>query len=558
MFCIKVKHCKLNKIRIDPPNFVSVKTTKKQEKLYQLGYIHGIGYIYWIHLWYAPQLQQPFNLSLSFPCFAFTHHQHFRPLPFLPKRPPSVRLPHPPMPSPSSSPAPPLRVTIVGGGLAGCLFALLLSRLQRRRPVHVTVLEYRADPRARGGGASARGRSINLALSTRGLCALARAGLDAAVRALGVPMHGRCVHDGAGAWKVLPYGRVGEYLLSVSRGGLNEVLLEACEEAENVDVVFGAKCWEVDVERGRVVFGKGEEVYADLIVGADGTYSKVRAAMERCVPRFDTSREHIAAAYKELSIPKDVAAEAGLPREYLHVWPRHQFMLIALPNQDGSFTSTLFMDADRLEELHNAGAARVAEFFDAEFPDAVALLPDLAAQFLESPTPPLLTVRCRPYNWKGRAVLIGDAAHAIVPFFGQGCNAAFEDCVRLYDVLRQHSLDDLETALDAYSSERKRDADAIADLAVEHYHDMASKSASVLFAARRRLEILLHSLAPRAFIPLYSMVTFSNIPYATAVKRAEAQDRMLTRCIGAATGLAGVLASASVAASIWWRHRARY
>lgn len=290
---------------------------------------------------------------------------------------------------------------------------------------------------------------------------------------------------------------------------------------------------------------------ADLIIGADGTYSKVRAAMERSVPRFDTSREHIAAAYKELSIPSDVAAATGMPREFLHVWPRHEFMLIALPNLDGSFTSTLFMDAGRLEALQAAGRARTLQFFETEFPDAVKLIPNVAEQFLEAPTPPLLTVRCRPYNWKGRAVLIGDAAHAIVPFFGQGCNAAFEDCVRLHATIHQHSLDDLETALNTYSATRKEHADAIADLAVAHYHDMASKSTSLLFAARRRLEILLHTIVPQSFMPLYSMVTFSNIPYATAVKRAEQQDRALTRFFQVASGLTVAISTISVVNGVW-------
>jgi kynurenine 3-monooxygenase len=463
----------------------------------------------------------------------------------------------------SGAAPPPFRIAVVGGGLAGCLSSLLLSRLARARPVEVTVLEYREDPR-RPQARGARGRSINLALSARGLDALARAGLDGAVRAEGVPMHGRCVHDGGGGTSAQPYGLRGQFLLSVSRARLNELLLDACDRAPNVTVLFGAKCTEVDLGGGRLTYtGAGQPaaaaagtLEADLIVGADGTYSRVRAAMERAVPRFDSSREHIAAAYKELTISRAAAAEAGMPREYLHVWPRQDFMLIALPNLDGSFTSTLFMDARRLEALQAGGRDSAQAFFEAEFPDAVPLMPDVADQFLASPAPPLLTVRCRPYNDGGRAVVIGDAAHAIVPFYGQGCNAAFEDCAQLVASISQHSLDDMPLALAAYSDERKQHADAIADLAVEHYHDMASKSASPAFAVRRRLEILAHRLMPQAFTPLYSMVTFSTIPYATAVRRARAQDRALTLGAGAALGLSLALGAAAVAAAVTRRRRA--
>jgi kynurenine 3-monooxygenase len=227
-----------------------------------------------------------------------------------------------------------------------------------------------------------------------------------------------------------------------------------------------------------------------------------------------------------------------MPGEFLHVWPRHQFMLIALPNQDGSFTATLFLDAKRTEALQAAGGDDVLMFFKEEFPDAVLLLPDLAEQFLAAPTAPLLTVRCRPYNCTDRAVLIGDAAHAIVPFYGQGCNAAFEDCVLLGDALHKYGFARLGEALEEYSCNRKPDADVIADLAIEHYHDMASNSASWMFSFRRRAGILLHSLLPSAFVPLYSMVTFSTVPYSTALERKRKQDRFLA---------AGVAISAAIA-----------
>lgn len=439
---------------------------------------------------------------------------------------------------------PPFRITIVGAGLAGCLSALLLSPLRRRRRVKITLLEYRADPRTSTAPA---GRSINLALSTRGLSALAEADLDSAVRGLGTKMSGRYIHSVSGDASVQPYGLPGQHLLSVSRAELNALLLDAVDAVDNASIIFSAKCTRLDLETGRVTYAataSGDEeahhLESDLIIGADGTYSRVRAALERHVPRFDTSRAHIPAAYKELCITRAAAEACAMPREYLHVWPRHDFMLIALPNGNGSFTATLFMDAVQLDELEARGRTGVAHFFQTFFPDALPLMPDIVDQFLRSPTPSLLTVRCEPYHFRGRAVVIGDAAHAIVPFFGQGCNAAFEDCVRLRDAIAQHALADMDVALEDYSVNRKPDADAIADLAVDHYKDMASKSVSPLFALRKRAGILAHRIMPDAFMPLYSMVTFSNIPYATAVERAAKQERIISNALSVGAGICAV------------------
>lgn len=436
---------------------------------------------------------------------------------------------------------PPFRITIVGAGLAGCLSAILLSPLRRRRRVEITILEYRPDPRTSTAPA---GRSINLALSTRGLSALAHADLDTAVRRLGTKMGGRYIHSVTGDASVQPYGLPGQHLLSVSRSELNALLLDAVDAVDNARIIFAAKCTRLDLDTGRVTYATpGDDeahLESDLIIGADGTYSRVRAALERHVPRFDTSRAHIPAAYKELCITRVAAEACVMPREYLHVWPRHDFMLIALPNGDGSFTATLFMDAVQLDELEARGRAGVAAFFHTFFPDALPLMPDVVDQFLRSPTPPLLTVRCKPYHFRGRAVVIGDAAHAIVPFFGQGCNAAFEDCVRLRDAIAQHALADMDAALEDYSVDRKPDADAIADLAVDHYKDMASKSVSSLFALRKRAGILAHRIMPDAFMPLYSMITFSNIPYATAVERAEKQEQIISNVLSVGAGICAV------------------
>jgi kynurenine 3-monooxygenase len=448
-------------------------------------------------------------------------------------------------------------VMIVGAGLAGCLTAVLLAQQNSppgRRPLHVTLVEYRVDPRA--CAAAVGGRSINLALSTRGLTALAAAGLADAAHKLGTPMHGRCVHDAKGKVAMWPYGTTGQHLLSVSRSALNALLLDACEAQPHglISLVFGAKVTDVDLDASTVTTD-GAIFHADLIIGADGTYSRVRAALSRVVPRFDTSREHIAAAYKEFCIPAKAAAVQNMPREFLHVWPRQSFMLIALPNADGSFTATLFMDAVRLEKLHDAGEAAVASFFKAEFPDAVTLMPDVADQFITSATPPLLTIRCNPYHYKDRAVVIGDAAHAIVPFYGQGCNAAFEDCVHLATLLDKRGSEEAGTnvgdLLQAFSTERKPNADAIADLAIEHYHDMASKSASYASVLRRRLEVMVHRVVPSStFMPLYSMVTFSTIPYAVAAERAARQDKFISAGVNLGIGLSISAAVAALAFGI--------
>lgn len=452
---------------------------------------------------------------------------------------------------------PDLRVAIVGGGLAGCLASILMSRLSRARRVLVTVIEMRPDPRAPTTVWEPEGRSINLALSERGMSALEEAGLDSPVRAMAVEMYSRFVHEVGGTYKEVPYGEEDQCLYSVSRTSLARLLLLSCSACENVSVIYSAKVTGVDLDAGRVSYecdGKARTLDTDLIIGADGTYSRVRAAMARRVPRFDVSTEHIPMAYKELTISR----QKGMHMEYevLHVWPRGDFMLIALPNGNGAFTVTLFMDADRLEALAAKGGAAVHQFFETHFPDTIELMPDVATQFLESPTPPLLTVRCRPYNHKGRAVLIGDAAHAIVPFYGQGCNAAFEDCMKLREALWQHSLDDLPSALAAYSASRKPDADAIADLAIEHYHDMASSSGSTFFATRRKLEVLLGRLAPTAFMPLYSMITFSTMPYSKAVERAAAQDRTL-RIISTAVGVTAAAGAIAATAAVVTRLQRR-
>lgn len=435
-------------------------------------------------------------------------------------------------------------VVVVGAGPAGCLAALLLAKEGAR----VSVYDYRTDVRSKN--ADVQPRSINLALSTRGLTALDLVGLSSQLSSCAIPMLGRCIHlKECGLPSLHPYGQPNQYLLSVSRVTLTEKLVDLCAEDPSVTLYFEHKCVSVDLNTTSATFEKpnGELMTqnAVLIVGADGAFSRVRSAMARR-PCFDFSQSYIPTAYKELSLiaTKD---DVAFPLNALHIWPRGSFMLIALPNPTKNdlelpCTATLFLPHDTFERLDSEQSVQL--FFEEHFPDALKRMPSLIHEFFENPTPSLLTVRCKPHATEN-AVLIGDAAHAIVPFYGQGCNAALEDCSLLAKAIREYGWTDIPGALKSYAKDRKPDADAIADLALDHYHDMASRSASTYFRLKRRLELFLNKNFPRTFLPLYSMISFSNIPYAKAIARAEKQDRIIGAMI--ATGATCVTASVTAA-----------
>lgn len=419
---------------------------------------------------------------------------------------------------------------VIGAGLSGCLSGILLAQ----RGFTVNIYEYRADART---CAPQSQRSINLAISTRGLTALHLAGLADQVRALGVPMHGRCVHPIRGALQLQRYGGSGEHLLSIPRDALNKLLLDAC--TSKVRIHFQHKCVQVDLrsKSATFLFNRNTiQAHADLIIGADGTFSRVRAAMMR-EPPFDYSQAYISASYKEIELEAR-RADGRIPFEWLHIWPRHRFMLIALPNHDGSFTCTLFLDSAKFAQLRTADD--VNTFFATTFPDVSALMPDLPAQFLASPTAPLLTTRCTPYHYRDSALLIGDAAHSMVPFYGQGSQVAFEDCRILAQLLDKHR--ELGVVLSEYTKVRKPNADAIADLSLDNYIDMASRSVTPLPVLRKRVGVLLHKLFPNSWLPLYTMISFTNIPYAEAVARARRQEKWVVASTMA-------LATAGVAAT---------
>ncbi len=433
---------------------------------------------------------------------------------------------------------------IVGAGLAGALMACYLARAGYR----VTVCERRPDPRVHG---FAGGRSINLALSKRGITALEGVGLAERVLKDAIPMYGRMIHDRGGHTHLQHYSRVpGEHINSVSRGGLNLTLLEAADEHESVTLRFDLKCVDIEFDRPAAVFeneatGAREVIEADFIVGADGAFSAVRDAMLHKVMNVDYAQEFLAHGYKELHIPPASDGSHAMERDALHIWPRGGSMMIALSNPDDSFTCTLFWP---YEGAHSFGAiqsrADIVPFFQRHYPDAVPLMPTLEDDYERNPLGGLPTIRCAPWHVDGKVLLIGDAAHAIVPFFGQGMNAAFEDCRILDEILRDPVMRaNREAAFAKFFEERKQNADAIADMAIENFIEMRDKTASRLFRARKKIDNALHRWFPRAFMPLYNMVSFTIIPYAEARRRGRRQNRTLLALL---IGIAGVIAAALV------------
>ena len=428
-------------------------------------------------------------------------------------------------------------VSIVGAGPTGALLAVLL----KRRGMAVTLYESRADPR--GDGAEG-GRSINLALADRGTHALARAGLLDAVRRLVVPMRGRLVHQADGATGLQPYGRLpNEVIYSISRRELNNVLLDAAIDA-GVDVRFQHRLESADLATGTARvrdLGRGVslEIPMKPLLGADGAGSLLRRrlAAQDLIESEDIPLEH---AYKELSIAAGPGRSALLEREALHIWPRGGYMLIALPNQDGSFTATLFLP---LQGISSFAALRspqaIDEFLSANFPDARALMPDCVAEFQRHPTGFLGTVHARTWSAAGAAALIGDAAHAIVPFHGQGMNCCFEDCLEFDACLEGAS--SWERVFAEVYARRKPNADAIAEMALENYLEMRERVADPHFRLQHALALELERRYPRRFIPRYSMVMFHHeISYRTAQERGRVQAQILTELTREAASLADV------------------
>ncbi|MBI3554180.1 MAG: FAD-dependent monooxygenase [Elusimicrobia bacterium] len=422
------------------------------------------------------------------------------------------------------------KLVIAGNGLVGSLLSILLAK----RGLEVEVFERRPDPRL---GAREAGRSINLALSTRGLHALREAGLEAKALSQAIPMRGRMIHPAAGEPSLQPYGKDdSEHINSISRSGLNELLIDEAARLPSVSLRFNQKAVGCDFKKGTVKLqdlAKGAlwEAPAEILIGADGAGSAVRAAM-MALPGRDFSQSDLAHGYKELSIPSapgDGDARFRLFKNALHIWPRVSHMLIALPNFDGSFTCTLFLPWEGPVSFESLRSPEdVERFFSGQFPDARALMPDLAEQFFANPTGAMAGVRCSPWNAGGRALLVGDAAHAMVPFYGQGMNCGFEDCVVLGEGIDRHlKVGGWDKVFSQFSAERKPDADAISEMAVENFVEMRDKVADPRFQLEKRVEKALQERFPGEYTPRYSLVTFSRVPYRVAQSAGEAQRAIL-------------------------------
>lgn len=436
------------------------------------------------------------------------------------------------------------RIAVAGAGITGALAGIRLAR----RGHDITIYERRDDPRQ---AQHHEGRSINLAMSTRGLDALERVGLADAVRGSGVPMRGRMIHAPNGHLAFQPYSIDPTHqLLSVDRDRLNATLLDAAEAEPGVQLRFGHKLLDFSPTGQAVRFehrNASIEAQHDIVLGADGAFSAVRARMQR-LDRFAYQQDYLEHGYKELTIPAAPDGSPLLDPHALHIWPRGGHMMIALANPDGSFTCTLFWPfggPDGFETIDTE--PEVAQIFTRDFADAARLVPDLSSQYLHNPTSSLVTIRCAPWHIGGRALLLGDAAHAVVPFYGQGANAALEDVSILVELLDAHH-DQWEPAFAAFFAQRKPDADALAELALDNFVEMRDKVASRRFRAEAAFRLALERRFPRRFVPLYEMVTFSRTPYATAVARAASQDHRMRRLVA---GAVLALVAAVVVLVVW-------
>jgi kynurenine 3-monooxygenase len=413
---------------------------------------------------------------------------------------------------------------VIGGGLVGSVLACFLAK----RGHTISVYERRPDMRKAG---YIGGRSINLALSNRGWAALDKIDMRERIEKISLPMAGRMVHNVDGNTAFIPYGKEGQAIYSVSRGDLNIELINEAEKSKGVKFFFDEQCSHIDFDKNTVqLFNTNTKqtttVSGDYIFASDGAFSAVRYEMQK-TPQFDFSQAYESYGYKELTIPAGPNNTWNIDKGTLHIWPRGSFMMIALPNIDGSFTCTLFASYKGENGFDRLNTEKdVEEFFQVNFPTALKHLPDLKKDFFANPTGALVTMRCFPWVYKNTA-LIGDAAHALVPFFGQGMNCGFED-VRILDELLDETNENWAEALDKYQHSRKPNADAIADLALYNYIEMRDLSGQPEFQLRLKIEKMIAASFPDKFSTAYSMVTFNdNTPYADAQRKAKEQSELL-------------------------------
>lgn len=416
------------------------------------------------------------------------------------------------------------KITIVGAGLVGSLLAAYLSK----KGFLVDVFERRGDMRAKEVDG---GRSINLALSNRGWKALKEVGLEEEVKKITIPMYGRMIHDMEGNQTLQPYGLSGQAIYSVSRSDINRLLMNCADALPNINFHFHQRCRKLDLKTTTLTL-ENEQTdelmthQSDLIFGADGAFSNTRFSLQR-TNRFNYSQSFLPHGYKELTIPASPEGEFQMDPNALHIWPRKSFMLIALPNPDRSFTCTLFLSFEgevAFEQLQTP--EQVQGFFETYFSDAIPMMPDYLEEFFENPTASLVTISCDPWV-KNRVALIGDASHAIVPFYGQGMNAGFEDCSVLNGIVEQHLKGDAidwDVVLEKYQELRIPDAQAISDLALHNFIEMRNSVINPNFVYRKKIEQVLNKKYAEKYLPLYSMVTFSHMRYSEALRVGKLQD----------------------------------
>ncbi len=419
------------------------------------------------------------------------------------------------------------KFTLIGSGLVGSLLSIYLSK----RGYKVSVYERRPDLRTNRISA---GRSINLALSDRGWRGLEKVGVADEVRKVALPMNGRIMHGVDSSLSYQPYGKEGQAIYSVSRGGLNCVLMDLAEK-NGVEIFFNESCTGVDLKKGKAFFTHFEtqsqtEMYSDYLIASDGAGSAARLQLQLSTDRFQYSQQYLEHGYKELTIPPTPEGDFAMDPTALHIWPRGSFMLIALPNMDKSFTCTLFFPFDGEYSFNSLTTEeKMMEFFVKTFPDAVPLMPSLKTDYFENPTASLGIIRCFPWSYDDKLLLVGDAAHAIVPFYGQGMNCGFEDCVVLDQLMDAHG-EDWKTIFHEFEASRKPDSDAIADLALSNFIEMRDKVGQKEFLLQKKIEAWFSTKYPQKWTPLYTMVTFSpDIRYSEALREGQRHEAIMKK-----------------------------
>ena len=418
-------------------------------------------------------------------------------------------------------------IIIVGAGLAGSYMAYAMGKKGYR----VQVFEKRPDPRKSNYGS---GRSINLVVSHRGWTALKYAGIEQDIREIVVPAYGRQIHDLEGNESYFAYNIEGKAIHSISRSEFNRKLVELAEALPNVTITFDSNCHHVDFNKGIVQMQQGEQsntYTADLIVGADGTGSSVRGALMK-QPRFNFSQEFIDSGYKEVHIP---ATQDGLPQlniDALHIWPRQEFMLMGLANMDNGFTGTVFAPFDGEFGLDNLPKGEDGiRYFQKYFKDAIPLIPNLAEQWESNPTSALACIRCNPYHWGTNTMLIGDAAHATVPFYGEGMNGSLEDVRVFLELLDEYGHSNMKKLLEKYTELRVPAGNALVDLSLRNFIEMRDLVADPKFQLRKKIERKVQANNPDKWTPLYTLVKFTNIPYQQAKEEGERQDEIMEKIL---------------------------